>query len=202
MTAFISLGIDQSKSDTGLIVMKFDNKKPEVLDARNVRPPPEYSGINAALWIADQVSKTLDEHPGVGDVAMEGYNLNNRFSLSTLVEIGTIIRHRVLLRRGALWIAAPLAVKSFAGGAEAAKAKTKAPIKKALKERWGLSLKNADQRDAAVIALMVGAARGELIITPEQRATVGKMQRVTLAGPLQSTANSPLTQPAKGVASG
>jgi len=146
------VGIDPSATGTGLVIL---NIGPRGVDrircAKKITDPLKRKRIARASSIAEQVVadiKMLDPKNTI--VVIEGYAYGNKFSLATLVEVGTLMRYWLLGAGFNVYEPGPTAVKSFVG----VKGKDKKKMAKAVDDLYGYKNKSHDIIDAYVMARM------------------------------------------------
>lgn len=142
------VGIDPSATGTGLVVM---DDVERVLIAEKVTGPKGSKRIARASSIAEAVVRFVKHlDPSNTIVVIEGYAYGNKFSLATLVEVGTLIRYWLQGAGFTVYEPAPTAVKAFVG----VKGSDKKKMAKAVKEFYGYEHKSHDVIDAYVMARM------------------------------------------------
>lgn len=166
-----AVGIDPSISGTGIAIL---GCVPEVHGAPKARPDTGEGArewlhsVERAQWLAGWVcARTLP-----GDlVAIEGYGYGGP-GLAVLVELGALIRAR-LLDRGVRFIdVAPAALKKFACGKGNAK---KDEVRLAVYKRWGFEHASNDAVDAYALAKVAEAVMTKKCETDAQRAVVAAL---------------------------
>lgn len=157
------MGIDPSTC-SGYVVASVEAGRPVVHAAGEV----QFKGLRGtkrAREIAVGLAGVATNHnPSL--VTIEGYAMNNRSSLVTLVEIGTLIRDR-LWKSGFQYVdVAPTQLKKFVLGTGAGK---KDEVRLGVYKRWGFEDRSDNVIDAYVLACIGLAARGKLtgLIKPQ-----------------------------------
>jgi Holliday junction resolvasome RuvABC endonuclease subunit len=85
----ISMGIDPSATRTGVAISHMKGDKLVVTHQASLTS--EYKGLQRGAEMADDIGALVDRwKPNI--VTLEGYAFGNKFSLATLVEVGTMIR--------------------------------------------------------------------------------------------------------------
>jgi len=143
------LGLDISVTRTGLAVCSVEDDK-LTLEHNDSIKVPEKKGINRAHKIAARVADAIIRYePNI--VSIEGYAFGNRFSLATLVEVGTLVRWAVF-SSGLFYIdPSPKSLKKFV--TTSGNADKKMMMAHVLKN-WGIKASNHDEADAIGLAAM------------------------------------------------
>ena len=111
---------------------------------------PKLKSWNRLQLIAHEVKRTLEIWKPQR-VVIESYAYGNRYTLVTLVEVGTVVRE-VLWGMSVPWYEVPPSVlKMFTTGKGSAK---KQDMKVAVKARWGFESPSDDITDAFALARM------------------------------------------------
>ncbi len=88
----------------------------------------------------------------VGTVFIENYSFHSVGRVSTLVEIGTMIRFFLLKENFKVYTVAPTTLKKFVTGK--GNCKGKGPVILSAYKQWGFELPDDDRCDAACLAVM------------------------------------------------
>lgn len=150
------IGIDPSKTSTGIVVLEAYYKPYEVLTwcQRTISSP--VSGLEGCVsQVEDLIGIIREFKPTFG--VIENYAFGNRYSLATLVELGTCFR--LALRSCGVKYAevAPSSLKKFATGNGRSK---KVDIADKVLEQWQFESKSDDIVDAYVLARIGLAVKG------------------------------------------
>ena len=136
------LGIDAS-TKTGLVFMDHTDVYASVLRNDHLR------GIARISWIRSAFDTYLDSHPEIDCAVIEGYAYANKFTLSTLIEIGINLRLSLYQRKIPCYICPPTTLKKWATGKGNAK---KPEVAAGVLSKWGYSNPSDDVIDAYVLA--------------------------------------------------
>ncbi len=136
------LGVDPS-TKSGLVYIDGTEVYASVL--RNER----LKGIARVEWIRNSFNSYLDNHHEIDCAVIEGYAYANKFTLSTLVEIGINLRLSLYIRKIPCYICPPTTLKRYATG----KGNSKKPeVAAGVLSKWGYSSPSDDVIDAFVLA--------------------------------------------------
>lgn len=175
--SYISMGIDQSTTATGLIVLEaHPTDKPYVRLTTALCPDPAWTPFRKQRFIVQKMMGYIDKfEPDL--VVIEGYGINMRRpgSVIPLVELGGVIRYHLQMRNQLHMAPKPTLLKQFATG----KGNSKKPeMAKALAEQYDKRTLTEDEVDAYWLALFGLAFHNKLAhITPQQRAAIGNAER-------------------------
>lgn len=154
----ISLGVDPSTTRTGIAVSEMRKGKFVVLYTASLTS--DGTGMARAIELASDVLGIIQRYkPGL--VSIEGYAFGNKFSLATLVELGTLIRYAVLTSNLDYIAPSPTTLKKFVTGAGNTK-KNKMILE--VYKRWGIEAANDDVADAIGLSAMGLAYVGEMAV--------------------------------------
>ena len=169
------LGLDISTT-TGAVVASYDYGVGPVLDeAITITGKKGSRGMIRASEIAGDVLVLMKKWEPLEAVVIEGYGYANRYSLVTLVEIGTVIRYFVLQTLGSYYEVPPSVLKKFVTGAGNA---NKNMMMMHVYKRWGWEFKSDDQADASGLACMGLAGLNDISTTKNQRDALDKMVKI------------------------
>jgi Holliday junction resolvasome RuvABC endonuclease subunit len=160
------MGLDIS-TKTGVVVLRQESESRDSVEvlyhAEIVAPKKEVAKGN--LWrggyIADRVREAVDAYlytPEPYEVVVEGYGYGNRYTLATLVEIGTLIRYIFVHRDMGFQVVAPSRLKKLITGSGVA---TKKDMIAAC-AKVGFVTDNNNEADAFCLAWAGLFHRGEL----------------------------------------
>ena len=139
------IGVDPS-TKSGLVVVDGTDVHAQVLRADC------FKGISRVDWLRGQFDKWLDERlstSAINCAVIEGYAYANKFTLTTLVEIGVCFRLSMYNRGIPCYICPPSVLKREIVGKGNA---TKQEVAAAVKSRWGYISPSDDVVDAYCLA--------------------------------------------------
>lgn len=142
----IILGIDAS-TKTGFVVVEAGSK-PQALEAGEISC--KLTGIQRVEAISGKLANVMDTY-NVDVSIMENYAFGNKYTLVTLVEIGTLIRYRLHERSIPMMLAAPTSLKKFVCGDGLAK---KEAIMMEVYRKWGFVPESNNIADAFGLAML------------------------------------------------
>lgn len=143
------MGIDSS-TRTGIGIVSLDGKMP-VLESTSVITAPQVDGMQRCLLLTKGVLDLAEAYKPSA-VFIEGYSFASTHNGQTLIEIGTLIRHYLLLRNLKVFVVAPTTLKKFVTGKGTTKGK--GPMMLWAYKQWGFDLPDDDRCDAACLAVM------------------------------------------------
>jgi crossover junction endodeoxyribonuclease RuvC len=164
------LGLDIS-TKTGAVICKAVGGKVSV-EKHTTLKAPALNGFARLEALELKLKEFLTDPPP--DLAVvEGYGFKNRFTLVTLVEIGTMFRRVLRIERGIQVVTmAPKTAKKFAtGNGDADK---KAMIA-AAEQRWGFKTKSDDEADGCALAVAGLAFLGAIKCTLAEKELVSQL---------------------------
>lgn len=136
------LGCDPS-TKTGLVYIDGTDVYATVMRNEHLK------GIARVEWIRNAFNTYLDSHPAIDCAVIEGYAYANKFTLSTLIEIGINLRLSLYQRKIPCYICPPTTLKRYATG----KGNSKKPeVAAGVLSKWGYSSPSDDVVDAFVLA--------------------------------------------------
>lgn len=136
------LGVDPS-TKSGLVYMDGPEVYASVLRNESLK------GISRVEWIRKSFEAYLDTHPEIDCAVIEGYAYANKYTLSTLVEIGINLRLSMYRRGIPCYICPPSVLKKVATGKGNAK---KPEVAAGVLSKWGYTSPSDDVVDAYVLA--------------------------------------------------
>lgn len=160
-------GIDPS-TKCGLAAIEIKDGIP-VLIKTSVASVAGIEGIKRARWIADVCLGFMDSCEGV---CIEGYSFGSKFRLVDMVEIGTMIRHTLMIAGFKLVVCPPSTLKVGITGKGTAQ---KSEMILAAYKRWRWELPDDDRCDAACLAVMAACYHGKYPGDAKMRDAVGKI---------------------------
>ena len=162
-----ALGIDPS-TKTGVVVLDGQNVAYAGLLELNT-----VDGFQRSLLLKAALKRTIEEFkPDVA--AIEGYAFGNKFSLATMVEIGTLFRER-LYEDGVPWtVIAPTQLKKFVLGKGPG---SKSEVRLGAYKLWGFEHASDDVVDAYVLAKMATLYQSPGSCTQIQREVLGAIKK-------------------------
>lgn len=152
------MGIDQSLTGTGIVIIGYDGKVQYQLAIKN---QPELPTIRRVLTIVEKINSILQEYtPDL--IMVEGFSFGSKGqSLFEIAYLGWRIREEleyICPRIGANWMEpTPSMVKKFCTGNGNA---AKQIIIKEVYKRWGFDTNDDDIADAFVLAQIARAYKG------------------------------------------
>lgn len=163
------LGLDPS-THTGLCLLQGGSGNPSVL-THKVVTKLGLTGVTRAHAIAVEVMQALEGRtPDL--VVMEGYGFKNKFTLSILLEIGTVLRLMFLQRQVPVAILTPKGLKQWVTGDGQA---DKAAMIAAVATRWGLVTKDDNEADACGLGTAGLAFLGAINCTSAERKIISQI---------------------------
>ncbi len=136
------LGIDAS-TKTGLVLIEGTDVYASLLRNEALK------GIARVEWIRQAFEGYLDRHGAIDCAVIEGYAYANKFTLSTLIEIGINLRLSLYRRKIPCYICPPTTLKKVATGKGNAK---KPEVAAGVLAKWGYSNPSDDVIDGFVLA--------------------------------------------------
>jgi crossover junction endodeoxyribonuclease RuvC len=128
-----------------------------------IKTPKGKTGIPRALWLADQIEELIARHK-VTRAVIEGYSFASNFNQATMVELGTILRLR-LMQCGLDYLEVPpTSLKKFVSGKGNAK---KDMMLLSVFQRFGVSCATDNEADAVGLAFFARAYDGANLGLPQ-----------------------------------
>jgi Holliday junction resolvasome RuvABC endonuclease subunit len=165
-------GVDVS-TKTGVAVVRWAGNQLVLHEAQELHVDKNLAGFARASRIARSVLTFMTVY-GVEEVLIEGYGFGNTGTLATLVEIGTLVRQKLIETGVTVWTMPPTSLKMFVTGAGNA---SKTQVGKELYKRFGWDLKSDNAADAAALAAALCVRR--LGLTQEEL----KLPKAHMRGP-------------------
>jgi Holliday junction resolvasome RuvABC endonuclease subunit len=158
------LGVDPS-TKTGIVLAECANGVMKTFVTKTIKMPG-LTGVTRANAIAQELVSMLIGWPDLDLAVIEGYGFNNKFTLSLLTEIGTLLRHSLLSLGVPVLVMPPKSLKEYVTGHGNA---DKDAMMSAVDKRWGFKTKDDNQADAWGLAAAGGAYMGALPFSFKER---------------------------------
>lgn len=164
------IGVDTSMTKSGIVVIGTDLKV-KLADSIS-KQDGGVTNLHTARMAAVRFGAILDVHkPDL--VVMEDYAFGNTFSLTKLVEIGTVFRMEFIKREIPFILVSPRGLKKFVTGKGISE---KAVINKYIYKKWGFDTDDNDIADAYGLVMVGLGLINKLVCTEIQKDVLSKLK--------------------------